>query len=342
MAWWHSETVQLAEDLGNNTFHWFVSLAVELNMHSDQRVDLMPWLVQTMWCKQKRGGLHSQSNSELYNGNKLLWVQKGRFEWRNWGCNVNLPIKLLETRDYRKQTHSVSAVMPELQSATTNTNIHIKCMYSHIYYIYLLLIHTYINPTTHPRFVCDHSINSCVSENCKNVKHGWVRGQTRQLETNKTHKQGEWESEMRSCCTQRQQTRLLQVQNAAPRLSIETGPRRGADRLWPAGWRWRRAESSGSDLAAGWGGCCPVGGWRASRPPCTRPGARRRPPAGFHPEWHQTYPASGQAVSLEVAGGDAGGSTSEAGFCFFNLIIGEQFLFRIEMVFNWSFYWNPF
>lgn len=89
----------------------------------------------------------------------------------------------------------------------------LECNYKYIYilynifiYIYILSVHTYINPITHPHFVCNHSINSCVSENCKDVKHGWVRGQTRQLETNQTNKQGEWESEMTSCWRQRQQT----------------------------------------------------------------------------------------------------------------------------------------
>lgn len=55
----------------------------------------------------------------------------------------------------------------------------LECNYKYIYilysifiYIYILLVHTYVNPITHPHFVCDHSINSCVSENCKNVKHG--------------------------------------------------------------------------------------------------------------------------------------------------------------------------
>lgn len=51
-------------------------------------------------------------------------------------------------------------------------------------------------PYYSPHFVSVHSINSCVSENCKNVKHGWVRGQTRQLETIKTKRRSEnlrWE-----------------------------------------------------------------------------------------------------------------------------------------------------
>lgn len=33
-------------------------------------------------------------------------------------------------------------------------------------------------PPTHRRFVSVHSINSCVSENCKDVKHEWDTEQT--------------------------------------------------------------------------------------------------------------------------------------------------------------------
>lgn len=45
---------------------------------------------------------------------------------------------------------------------------------------------TYITYKPHysPHCVSDHSINPCVSENCKSVKQGWARGQTGQLETN--------------------------------------------------------------------------------------------------------------------------------------------------------------
>lgn len=67
--------------------------------------------------------------------------------------------------------------------------------------------HTY-KPYYSPRFVSDHSINSCVSENCKNVKHVWVRGQTRPPETNIPNRMRIWGEEPLKTATTRQNRRL--------------------------------------------------------------------------------------------------------------------------------------
>lgn len=86
---------------------------------------------------------------------------------------------------------------------------------------------------------------------------------------------------------------VLRPSNWRPRMTLWAG--RGRCLGWPHPsvcahweqlpevqvWHWEGPEVRGRGLG---------GGWPSSKPPGTRPGARRHPPAGSHPESHQMTP----------------------------------------------------
>lgn len=139
----------------------------------------------------------------------------------NWSCFVNfLPRKLVEqwfTWDHRLKERKVGC--NELKKTKTrhlfcgeiwmNKMLFIHCLSRCVVFrgsfgsrVQIKNIYLYIyKPYYSPHFVSDHSINSCVSENCKNVKHGWVRGQTRQLETKQRSENLRWRELVKTVTT---------------------------------------------------------------------------------------------------------------------------------------------
>ena len=146
-------------------------------------------------------------------------IQTWSFRLLKWSCFVNFsPSKLVEqqfTRDHQLEdakhiSWTDKTLFIQLLCGVQGGGRWVKgallvsSARVHVQYVYAY------KPYYSPHFISHHSINSCDSENCKNVKHGWVRGQTKTTGDNQIETT-EWESEMESRETKRQHRTKLEL-----------------------------------------------------------------------------------------------------------------------------------